>query len=427
MRAGMLALVLEVGLGGCAFSSTPYPASGGPADANGSGAPGDGESRPAPDASLPDAGRPIDAAIDAGPAQPGDVCLGRFGGICVAPPADPLTLGTQTIDTSSSALCVDYRPGAGAPPTDACVIAGSSIAIEGNTTVAVTGRRPLILFSTSTITIAGVLDVASHRASPTSKAGPGADAAQCSTTVTDPTVGASNNGGGGRGGTFGGTGGSGGSGAQAGQGGIAAPLGTQVLTLQGGCPGSAGAGTDAGVLGHGGGAVMLIAMQSIALRGTINASGAAGGGGKNSAGGGGGGSGGMIVLDAATVELAGPCFANGGGGGEGGDLSSTGNAGNESTMPAEVALGGDGANRGGKGGDGGAGARAAAAGLPGSLHMSSGHFDGLGGGGGGGGGIGVVKVFTTGANDPGAPASARGGTFSGRGTPLRATTMAAPR
>ena len=394
----MLALVLEVGLGGCAFSSNPAPASGTPAGADG-GAMTDAEIRPAPDAAVPiDDARPIDAApIDAGPAQPSDVCLGRFDGICVAPPTVSVTLGTQTLDTSSSARCVDYRLAPGAPAVDACVIAGTSIVIEGNNTVEVTGRRPLILLSTSSITISGVLDAASHRTSPSSKTGPGADAPQCSATVTDPTVGASNNGGGGRGGTFGATGGNGGSGAMQGQGGIAAPT-ESVTSLQGGCPGSAGAGNDAGARGHGGGAVMLIARQTIALDGTINASGAAGSAGKNSAGGGGGGSGGMIVLDAATVNVTGKCFANGGGGGEGGDLSSTGNPGGESSKPGEVGIGGGGANRGGKGGDGGgAGGRAAAAGIAGTTHnSSSGAQDGLGGGGGGGGGVGVLKVSATG-------------------------------
>jgi len=355
--------------------------------------------------SICDRSSPDDAAIDADPpildgapldgkVQP--VCKGVYVNICVDPPQSAVTLTTQTINTTNSALCAAYV----STPSilDACVIAGQSITIPSNNTVKVVGNRRLILFSTGLITIAGTLDAASHR-SPTTN-GPAADSGPCPTNVTNPTAGGQGDGGGGWGGSFGGAGNNGGRGAESGIGGIAAAAIT-ATTLRGGCPGSKGAGGGAGNGGHGGGAVALIAAQTLMIPGIVNASGSGGSGALNdSGGGGGGGSGGMIVLDAATVDVSGQCFANGGGAGEGANVAANGNPGNESSVPSTPGRGGaNGSQFGGDGGDGSFGT--ALGGKPGNSGSKGGGA--LGGGGGGGGGAGIIKVFSTsqsGTNDP---------------------------
>lgn len=364
--AGMRVFPLALLLAGCSFSSNPTAADGSPQDAAVDGAP------PLTDAAT--------MLVD-------PVCGGAFTSVCVEMPAAALTLETQTIDTATSSRCVATRL---APGLDACVIAASSIVIPGNHTVTVTGRRPLVLLSTTTITISGVLDAASHQV--TSMAGPGADAGPCPSNEGNavlPTAGPMGDGGGGFGGSFGGAGNNGGNGALAGQGGTAAPA-ISATTLRGGCPASSGAGTHGGAAGRGGGAVLLIAAQTLSIDGTVNASGAAGAAGKMGGGGGGGGSGGMIILDADTVNTTGKVFANGGGGGEGGNNTMTeARAGAEPTAPNAAAAGGrDGTMFGGDGGDGGFGTMLS--GLPGGNGAvgSAG-----GGGGGGGGGVGVIRIF----------------------------------
>src|SRR5205823_6159952 len=123
--------------------------------------------------------------------------------------------------------------------------------------------------------------------------GAAGDSADCMPAI------AATGGGGGAGGSFAGAGGSGGD--QALAPGSKAIAGVTITwsSLRGGCKGTAGAGMG-GVdnSGHGGGAVALLA-ASIAIEGTLDASGSAGGAGHFS-GGGGGGAGGMIALQAKT-------------------------------------------------------------------------------------------------------------------------------
>jgi hypothetical protein len=356
MRAYLFALVAS----GCGFSSGAIGAS-------------------------PDAG-----ADDPPPGDlpPGDarICGGVFDQVCVEPPSSPLMLTTRTIDTSrmtAPSPCVAYSA---IPAVDACVIAGSSITIPGNHTVTVIGDRPLILFATGSITISGVLDGSSHRQGTT---GPGADTGPCSTHIMIPSAGSVGDGGGGFGGSFGAPGNNGGNGGLAGQGGVAAPA-FNTTTLRGGCLGGEGAGGKAGAAGHGGGAVLLIAAQTLTIDGTVNASGSGGSGGSASSGGGGGGSGGMIVLDAASVNTPGKCFANGGGGGEGGNAFVDGNAGDEASAPNATGTGGSGTFLGGNGGAGGSGTTSSGApGFNGELVP----LTNVGGGGGGGAGAGIIKIF----------------------------------
>jgi hypothetical protein len=322
----------------------------------------------------------------------GATCLGTFVSVCTAPPPDAVTLTNGMIDTSDgapSSRCLPATAYTTTPAVDACVIAGQSITIPMNNTISVTGTRRLILLASASVTIAGVLDAASHRGG---SSGPAADTGPCPTNFTDPTV--NGQGGGGWGGTFGGPGNNGGT--TGGQGGIAGSALT-ITELGGGCPGGAGAGATAGSGGRGGGAVLLLAGQSISIPGTVNASGAGGSGGKVSAassggGGGGGGAGGMIVLDARNVTIAGRCFANGGGGGAGSSLIA-GRSGGDPGAPDAAGGGGnnDAAWVGGDGGDGGLGTHGPQPGNNGRS-ITSPVVD-AGGGGAGGGGIGIIKIL----------------------------------
>jgi len=257
--------------------------------------------------------------------------------------------------------------------TTYCVIAGTAIRIDEGNTLGVSGTRPLVLVSTSELVIDGVLDVASHFVT-SQHAGPGADSPLCHA----GTVAANH--GGGSGGSLGTKGGNGGAVDGAIAGGTLMPA-----TLQGGCKGSDGS-LAGGQLGHGGGAVYLIA-TTISVNGLIKASGESGagatGGGR---GGGGGGSGGMIVFDTPALAVAptAQIFANGGGGGEG-TGGNMGNDGIDALGPSAGGLGGGGASTGGDGGPGGFGTTDGGAGAAGSNANE--------GGGGGGGGAGIIQVF----------------------------------
>jgi hypothetical protein len=343
-------------------------------------------------------GRPDDAAPDGAPIDAGfdgmeiELCAGSFVRVCVALPVSPVTLTTQTINTATSALCAPYRA---MPAVDACVIAGSSIAIPAGNKVSVTGAKRLILLAGTALTISGTLDAASHHGGPN---GPAVDTGPCPTGFTNPTTGVQ--GGGGWGGSFGRPGGNGGTTSGGGAAGIAAAA-PAITALGGGCSGANGANNAAGIAGgaggRGGGAVALLANRSLTIDGMVNASGAGGNSGKIGAGGGGGGgTGGMIVLDSPIVRIPGTCFANGGGGGEGGEAARDGNGGGESAAPNLAAAGGKGGSAlGGDGGNGGFGSAAAATGGNGGA--------GDGGGGGGGGGAGIIKILSADQQNTGDP------------------------
>ncbi len=331
-------------------------------------------SQPPPDA-HPSDGSTADARLCFGDA-PFTVCL-------AAAPSAPMTL-TSSINTDTSSLCVATTSGG----MGFCVVAGTTITVtsEGPTFRA-TGSKPLVLVASDSITVKSPLDASSHHTSnPTSnpEIGAGADSSDCPVLTTKPA-----NGGGGAGGSFNGPGGGGSPAARTGSLGGAPGAGIAPITaLRGGCPGQDGEGgtSDFGKGGHSGGAVLLIAGNTINVMAEINASGEGGQGGvQNTAGGGGGGAGGMIVLDAHTVTNSSVVLANGGGGGEGSSEGAAGGDGIDSstTTPAP---GGSMLPNGGDGGAGSAGiATAGSPGLAGTI-VNMLH----GGGGAGGGGAGII-------------------------------------
>ncbi|HEY0988196.1 MAG TPA: hypothetical protein VGD80_14125 [Kofleriaceae bacterium] len=333
---------------------------------------------PPDDASI-DASVDASAVLDAPPDAPPDaaVCFGSFVNVClqVAPSAPVVITSPTTIDTSISSMCMPVASG-----TDACVLAGTTISITA--TLRAIGPRPLVLLASESITIgaSGSVDVASHRGA-VPETGAAADFTGCPA-GTAPGLRA-----GGAGGSFTGAGGTGGMSVTGGNGGVpGTPIVGPVTGLRGGCSGQDGDGSMHGNRGHGGGAVLLIAVGAIDHAGVIIAAGEGGtGASANASGAGGGGAGGMIVLDAPAISGSGLILANGGGGGEGAGNTTPGENGADPTGTGP-ALGGDGpTGNGGRGGNGSAGA----AGGPGSNGVDG---TSQGGGGGGGGGAGVIRA-----------------------------------
>jgi len=319
---------------------------------------------------------------DGGTDVPGDNgnCYGT--GLAIAcfatPPSGNQTVSQSVVvNTESSPQCQTLTNS-----TAWCVIAAQTITINSGVTVAATGMRPLVLVATETLTVNGLIDVASHRGV---SIGPSGDAPGCSEGT--PPTGTS----GGAGGSFGGMGGNG-----AGVGGNAGTAGATLAptTLRGGCPGQNGADDTApGARGHGGGAVYLIANNAIMIGGVINASGSGGGGGGNSAnaGAGGGGSGGFIGLDAPMISASGVIVANAAGGGEASGAVSTGDFGDDPTLATAPALGGAGASTFGT--DGGNGAYGTMLGGQNAATTCTGTCTTPSAGGGGGGGAGIIKRY----------------------------------
>jgi hypothetical protein len=363
-------------------------------------------SRAAPDGGMADGGTTavVDAEIDADLPNdgPGLGCAPGFLDLCLqAPPTAALDItDAQTLNTDTDSRCRTYPQAGGGP---VCLIYVSSAAISDAGSLTVTGSRPLAIASTSLITLAGTIDVASHG----SQIGPAADDSACAFEFTpDPDLGG---GGGAAGGTFtqiGGDGGVGDSDSSLGDDGTAlpgthGPVTTIPTILRGGCPGQSGGaeragGGNGGRGGRSGGALYLYASQSITISGSIRAMGARGEGGEAQAGGGGGGSGGFVVIESASITITGQLSANGGGGGQGGgrigtilgQRDVTGQPGADGALGATPAPGGFGANNDdamfSSGGAGGAGSTAAAAGTP-----------SIRGGGGGGGAAGAIHLLGT--------------------------------
>lgn len=318
-----------------------------------------------------------DAHVDA---PPGQTCFG-VGLLqeCFAPGSEPTGQyhPSGTINTDTDTNCNRVIPQANGNPS-LCLEQANTVLIDGG--VRYTGKRPIVLLATTTITISNTLDV--------SGGGAGAEPAACNDGNNgndDTSNGSSAGAGGGGGGGFGtGGGGGGSSDASGGSGGGS----TALTAIRGGCKGGNG-GTSSdgsgGAAGAGGGAIYLIAGQSISVPGTIKANGQRGRGGSRKAGGGGAGSGGLIGFDAPTVTVAGTAFANGGGGGEGGDTNASGRDGFDPSMYNQAAFGGNGgALNGGNGGNG--------------AYLMTGANGGNGAGngaGGGGGGNGRVKIYPT--------------------------------
>jgi hypothetical protein len=354
-----------------------------------------GDDMPMIDGSVID-GTTVNPGAEPTPCQP------NFLNLC-GQAAASMTLdspGVDSINTDTDPRCRTLAQTNGGP---VCLVYVTSASISGQ--LIATGSRPLAIASASTITISGVIDVASRRAD--NKTGPAADGTCTFSATPEMDLGGA---GGGAGGSFGLVGGDGGHGdddnslgndAE----GAAGLAGTAIspTALRGGCRGQAGAnettgGQAGGAGGHSGGALYLYAATSITIAstGVIRASGAGGSGGGAQAGGGGGGAGGMVVLESPQMTIAGVIAANGGGGGEGGARVSnggigggttniSGQPGTDGTSTTTPAGGGQGADsRFGFGGAGGAGTTAAVNGTSADT-----------GGGGGGGAVGIVHLIGT--------------------------------
>jgi hypothetical protein len=298
------------------------------------------------------------------------------------------TLSDATGEVLRSTLTV--TPGNG--PAFA-VLSVESLTISAGTTLYVNGQKPLVILAWSTITIDGALDASSHRAT---KFGAGANEG-CTTTIgrTGADALAPGSAGGGGGG-FQAEGGAAGNGrlVLAGLGG--APT---VATLRGGCPGgNSGAAGDGAVApsteattalgGPGGGALRLVAYDTITVGGAgeVSANGGGGAGAPmgSACGGGGGGAGGYLALEAPIVRVDGAVTANGGGGGGGGAPTDAGNDGADGLRDIVAAPGG-GISSGGCGQPGGDGSdRTRLAGAEGTSYIEQDCGAGAGGGGGGG-------------------------------------------
>jgi hypothetical protein len=288
--------------------------------------------------------------------------------------------GTTTIDTGTSGAPSVSNACPGQPPLSfnaitqsggiaTVVLAFEDLEISGGNTLAFTGGRPVIVVSLKDILVLGAIQV-------------GAGAQSCATSGAGTKGSGITYKSGGGGGGFASAGGAGGTIAvtgPAGGAGGAVNLGTQ---LRGGCPGGVGGGS-AERAASGGGALQLVAFNSITVSGVISAPGAGGAGGGFSNGGNGGGSGGELLLEAQQVIASGGGLTcNGGGGGEAG----TGNNGQPGQLTTAPASGGTDNVLGGSGGAGAAGATAAEAGEGSSLFA---------GGGGGGGGVGRIRINVT--------------------------------
>jgi hypothetical protein len=275
-------------------------------------------------------------------------------------------------------------------------------AVPQDSSLRATGALPLRIVASSTIDVAGKIDVASYWTNRTSFAtGAGANPASCP--ADPPGAGRkclqhAGSGGGGAG--FGGAGGAGGpiatsrncdgvAGLAGGAGGLA--LGAPPAALRGGCAGRDGSHSDDGEPGDegrggpGGGAIQLVARDRLTISGTVHAGGSGGtncSGGR--AGGGAGGTGGMIELESTTIELTstGTLAANGGGGGGGCE----GGASAPGTNGLAAALVTSGGAKNGNGSDGGNGGYLA---VPDGQTVT---VAATRGGGGGGGGVGFIRL-----------------------------------
>lgn len=336
--------------------------------------------------------RPPDAVMcDGFTAHHFDPCaLPAGGAVALTAQYEPFTLDTDGTVTSIKGKMNNMVPitttviDQGTTP--ALLISSDDFRIDAGVTLRVTGSRPLIIASRSTIAIAGTISINGIRASTAAGSNP---ASLC--TVTAPTAGISGAGGagGGGGGGFqspGGAGGAGDSDTGPRAGGASGAAVTVPTIVRGGCGGALGGSGGGGSAspGAGGGAIQLTAKSAITIAGSINAGGGGGNPGISVDGGGaGGGAGGYIGLEAPTVTITGGIAANGGGGGEGNNASVV-IAGADGAVSTSAALGGSSGVCGTAGGNGGA------FGLPRGADVTI--IDACGGGG-GGGGVGFILVW----------------------------------
>lgn len=329
------------------------------------------DARPLPDAPFgtPDATPGPDAACNWGytPVHV-DPCNGPLGD-----PALTLAMpGTYTYDTDTGVLTAPDL--STSTPTN--TVSGQTriwwlqrLSIDAGVTLRTVGARPLMIVSHDLISMQGTIDASSKWTGSEVELGSGANPSDCPASPPDPGQTCAQHGGsGGGGGAFGSNGGAGGEGGDGhdcttdgipgGAGGTA--LGMTPSAIRGGCAGRDGAPNNnpssvEGEGGPGGGAIYLVARNSIAVIGTIHAGGAGGGPGEDTrAGGGAGGSGGLIGLEATDIIVgaSGVLAANGGGGG-GGCNGNPATRGEDGKASDEVAAGGAKEGSGGDGGNGG--------------------------------------------------------------------------
>ncbi len=316
----------------------------------------------------------------------------RYVDPCDLPvPTGELVLGdgVWTYDTNSGALTdpdqdATFPASALLTPVGSAqlrVISADVITIAAGATLRVSGSRPLLLVSWSSVTIDGTLDASSRAGASAAGADPDACAATAAVPGTEDLEGGGGGGGGGFG-TAGADGGTGNDGLATGGTGGGGPGAAGVL--RGGCAGAVGGNPLAGLGGPGGGAVHVLALGTATISGTITAGGAGGLGSQGGrSGGGGGGSGGHAGVEAAAVNiLAGAIIAANGGGGGGGSDNGVALPGQDGTASAVAASAGGGQ---GMGIGGGAGAARDTGPGPGGNARR--------GGGGGGGGVGVVVLL----------------------------------
>lgn len=263
------------------------------------------------------------------------------------------------------------------------VVSFTSLVVQANAGIRAQGTKPLVIASWGSIQLDGSIDVSSN---PNNAAGAGANPTTCGASFGAPGTAVNGGDGGGGGGGYGALGGRGGNGNNAASsGGAAGTTRALPMTLEGGCRGGnapAGDGGTPGKAGHGGGAIALVARETLAISGTVHAGGSGGTGALQSqTGGGGGGSGGMIRLEAAMLLLeTGAILAANGGQGGGGCDNATATVGASGLAGTAEAVQANGQGAGTDGGGGGHLSRTTGAAAAQSSE----------GGGGGGGGVGYI-------------------------------------
>jgi hypothetical protein len=281
--------------------------------------------------------------------------------------------------------------------SEAALLVMDTLQIAADTTLRLTGSRPVIFAVYGDVEVFGGIDASAAGTVPGAggNIGCGAAAGAIGTSVPSGLSSASGGGGGG----FGTSGGRGGASNETLQVAGGTVLGEPTLSpLRGGCPGGDGGlgnGTMPARGGAGGGALQISAAGRIDVRGFITASGSGGGATEELRdGGGGGGSGGAILIegDEVIVDSAALVIANGGGGGGGNATAANqrATAGADPDQSMAPAAGGDGPNSGGNGGSGAARGVDAQNGEDAEMSSISNEF-GAGGGGGGGAGRIVIR------------------------------------
>lgn len=257
--------------------------------------------------------------------------------------------------------------------------------LQADSTLIISGSRPLIVAVFGNTSIHGVIDARSFNGG--GRIGPGGNWSGCGLMNGGNALGSAGGGGAGFG-----TAGARGGGTGLGDGGLAGTNPT-LSPLTGGCVG--GRGHDSSNRyeapgGPGGGAVQITTSGVLTVSGTISSSGAGGLGGAqlDHNGGGGGGSGGAILLEGLQLWLSSSAklTCNGGAGGGGReDSAGLGVPGQDGALATALsAVGGQGGSPGA--GDGGSGAAGLTPPAPGVFGAS------VFGSGGGGAGLGVIRL-----------------------------------